>query len=41
MQYKVLKCISNTAFIYFCNLAGADYKLPEDDTVAPKHAGAV
>jgi hypothetical protein len=37
---KVLKCITNTAFSYLCNLAGTDYKLPEDTTVS-KHVGAV
>jgi hypothetical protein len=40
-MYKVLKCITNTAFTYICNLAGIDYDLPEDDAIASKHVGAV
>ena len=37
---KVLKCITNTAFAYFCNLAGNDYELSEDDAIPSKHVGA-
>jgi hypothetical protein len=37
---KVLKCITNTAFTDFCNLAGTDYELPEDDAIASKHVEA-
>jgi len=32
---------NNTAFKCLCNLAGADYELPEDDSVASKYVGAV
>ena len=30
-----------TAFKYLCNLAGTDYELHEDETIASKHVGAV
>ena len=36
-----LKCITNTAFRYLCNLAGSDYELPKDDTIVLKHVGAL
>jgi len=41
MQYwrYILKLY--TAFKYLCNLAGTDYKLPEDDAMALKHVMAV
>jgi hypothetical protein len=29
-----------TALTYLCNLAGSDYKLPEDDTTVSKYVGA-
>jgi len=35
-----ITCITNTVFIYPCNLAGTDYELPEDDPIASKHVGA-
>ena len=38
---KTLKCITNIAFTYLCNLAGSDYELPENDTIALKHVGVV
>jgi len=38
---KVLKCITNTAFIYLRNLAFSDYGLPKDGVIASKHRGAM
>jgi hypothetical protein len=38
---KFLKFITNTAYTYLRNIAGADYELPEDDAIASKHVGAV
>jgi len=39
---KVLKCITNTAFKYLCNLAGTDYGVPDDDdAIASKHVEGV
>jgi hypothetical protein len=38
---EILNCITKTSLTYLCNLAGTDYKLPEDDTIASKHVGAV
>jgi hypothetical protein len=35
-----MECITNTAFKYLHNLAGADYELPEDDAIASKHVAA-
>jgi hypothetical protein len=39
--YVKFKIITKTKFKYLCNLAGTDHELPEDDTVASKHIGAV
>jgi len=41
MNNKTCVKVTNTAFTYLCNLAGTDYKLPEDDPRASKHVGAV
>jgi hypothetical protein len=35
-----LKSVTNTAFIYLCNLAGTDYELHEEDAIASKHLWA-
>jgi len=36
---EVLNCYHQDT--YSCNLAGTDYKFPEDDTTVSKHVGAV
>jgi len=38
---EILNFITKTALTYLCNLAGTDCELPEDETIASKHAEAV
>jgi len=38
---EVLKGITNTAFTCLRKIAGADYEIPEDDTIMSKHVGVV
>jgi hypothetical protein len=35
------KNITKTAWTLLCNLAGNEQELPEDDTLALKHVGAI
>jgi hypothetical protein len=41
VSFKVLKCITNTAFTCLCNLAVTEYELPEDDKIASEQVRAV